>query len=332
MNEKWSESAYDGARVMVTGGAGFIGSNLARRLVELGSDVLVVDPLLPHTGANCANLKELDGKLKLRTADLRDERAIAELVDGQDIIFNLAGRSSHIDSMRDPLGDLGSNVHGHVVLLDSCRRLVPKAKIVFASTRQIYGRPTYCPVDESHPVIPVDVNGINKSAGENYHTLYYKIYGLHTVCLRLTNTFGPGMRISDARQNFLGIWIRRVVEDESFEVWGGMQKRDLTYVDDVVEAFLAAGVCSVPEHRVFNIGGSPAISLSALGELLVKVAGSGRLEKREFPEERRRIDLGDYWTDDNLFREATGWSPKVMLADGLARTVAFYRGRLHEYI
>ena len=325
-------SSYSGARVVVTGGLGFIASNLVRRLVELGSDVLVIDSMLPNTGANRANLKDLEEKLRIQAVDLRDAGKMARLLPGHDFVFNLAGKSSHIDSMNDPSSDVEANVHAQVVLLEACRRHLPKARIVFSSTRQIYGRPSYCPVDESHPVHPIDVNGINKSAGENYHTLYHRVYGLDTVSLRLTNTFGPRMRIMDARQNFLGIWLRRVIQDDAFEVWGGQQKRDLTYVDDAVDAFLAIAACPTLEHRVFNIGGCATVTLSQLGELLVEIAGTGRFETRQFPAERLRIDLGDYFTNDELFRKTTGWAPKVTLRDALARTVAFYRDRLSDYV
>jgi len=327
-----NESFYRGVKVLVTGGLGFIGSNLARRLVELGSDVSIVDSMLPNSGANMANIQGLDGKLRVHVADLADRAQIESLLPGHRIVFNLAGKSSHIDSMNDPLADLESNVQAHVTLLEAVRKLIPEARIVYSSTRQIYGRPSYCPVDENHPVRPIDVNGVNKSAGESYHTLYHRVYGLDTVCLRLTNTFGPRMRIKDARQNFLGIWMRHVVEDTAFEVWGGLQKRDMTFIDDVVEAFLAAAACPAPEHRVFNIGGSPAVSLVELGNLLVGIAGAGRFEIRQFPKERLRIDLGDYSTNDALFRNATGWAPAVTLADGLARTVAFYRDRMSDYV
>jgi UDP-glucose 4-epimerase len=317
---------------MVTGGLGFIGSNLARRLVELGCDVTVVDSMVPNTGASCVNLQDLDGRLRIKIADLRRHEEIAPLLPGQDFVFNLAGKSSHADSMNDPLADLNANVHAHVVLLEACRRVIPGAKIVFSSTRQIYGRPVSCPVDETHLVRPLDVNGINKAAGETYHTLYHRVYGLDTVCLRLTNTFGPRMRIKDARQNFLGIWLRRVVENDALEVWGGQQKRDLTYIDDAIDAFLAAAAMPSPSSRIFNIGGSQAISLVELAELLVATADSGRYVVKEFPPERLRIDMGDYFTDDRLFREATGWAPKVALAEGLARSVAFYTDRLGDYV
>jgi UDP-glucose 4-epimerase len=323
---------YRGSKVMVTGGLGFIGSNLARRLAETGADVLVVDSLLPNTGANYANLKDFENKLRIRVVDLRNADAIASLLPGHNVVFNLAGTVSHLDSMTDPLSDMNANVHGQIVLLEGCRRYIPEARIVFASTRQIYGRPISCPVDENHPIRPVDVNGINKAAAESYHTLYHQVYGLQTVSLRLTNTFGPRMRVKDARQTFLGIWVRRVIEGKVFEVWGGQQKRDLTYVDDAVDAFLVAAACSAAQGHVFNIGGGSPVTLAELAESLVAIAHAGRSEIKQFPPERMRIDIGDYFADDRLFRQATGWAPKITLEDGLAHTVAYFRNCLSDYV
>lgn len=326
------DSFYRGLKVLVAGGLGFLGSNLARRLVELGSEVLVVDALRPKSGANRANLRDVEDKLQIRILDLRNCNESAELVSGQQAIFNLAGQVSHIDSMTDPVSDIEANVQATIVLLEACRRYAPDARIVFASTRQVYGRPSHCPVDETHPLQPVDVNGVNKIAAESYHSLYHQVYGLQTVSLRLTNTFGPRMRIADARQTFLGIWFRRVVEGTAFEVWGGQQKRDLSFVSDAVDAFLAAGALSNPHHRIFNLGGSPPITLLELAESLVAIAGKGRFQIKEFPPELLRIDIGDYFADDRLFRELTGWSPKVTLEEGLAQTVAYYQDFLSDYV
>lgn len=323
---------YRGSKVLVTGGLGFIGSNLARRLVEIGAEVVVVDSLLPHTGANYANLKGFENRLRIRAVDLRNAEEIAALLPGSKVIFNLAGTVSHLDSMTDPLSDMSANVHAQIILIEGCRKYSPEARIVFASTRQIYGRPNSCPVDENHPIRPVDVNGINKAAAEAYHTLYHQVYGLQTVSLRLTNTFGPRMRVKDARQTFLGIWIRRVIEGTVFEVWGGQQKRDLTYVDDAVDAFLVAGACLTAQGRIFNIGGCPPVTLSELAQSLVAIAKTGGLETKEFPPDRLRIDIGDYFADDRLFRQVTGWAPKVTVEDGLARTVAYFRNCLNDYV
>ncbi len=323
---------FAGRRVLVTGGLGFIGSNIARRLIGLGAAVSVVDVLMPDTGANRANLADVSGKLTTHIASLADAHAIAAVVRDQQVIFNLAGQVSHVDSMIDPLSDLEANVRAQIVFLEACRRHAPAARIVFASTRQIYGRPVYLPVDERHPLNPVDVNGVHKMAGEAYHTLYQRVYGLDCVSLRLTNVFGPRMRIKDARQTFLGIWLRQVAENGAFEVWGGQQRRDLAYIDDVVDAFLAAAAPAVSSGQVFNLGGGPPVSLQELAALLVRVASSGSYEVKAFPAERERIDIGDYFADDARFRAATAWQPRVQLADGLRHSIDFYRARLHEYL
>jgi len=323
---------FSGLKVMVTGGLGFIGSNLARRLAQLSARVSVVDALIENFGGNLANLRDVADKLEIHVVNLSDQAAIERLVAGCDVIFNLAGNVSHIDSMRDPVTDLNANVLAQIVLLEACRAYAPEARIVFASTRQIYGRPNYLPVDERYPLQPVDVNGINKMAAEAYHTLYHQVYGLWTASLRLTNTYGPRMRIKDARQTFLGIWLRKVVEDGVFEVWGGDQRRDLTYVDDVVDAFLYTAAHEKAAGQIYNIGGCPPVTLLNLARSLTQLAGSGRFELKEFPAERKRIDIGDYFADDRRFRDLTRWAPRIPLEEGLARTVDYYRESLPAYV
>ena len=325
-------SSFAGAKVMITGGLGFIGSNLAKRLVEQGAEVLIVDSLVPDYGGNRANIAGFADRLQVNIADLRDRHALRVLVPGQDLIFNLAGQIGHLDSMQDPFTDLDINVVAQLGLLEACRALNPSARVVYASTRQFYGKPDRLPVDEAHPLRPVDVNGINKMAGEAYHTLYHQVYGQPIVSLRLTNTYGPRMRIKDARQTFVGIWLRRALEGEAFEVWGGEQRRDLTYVDDVVDAFLAAAATPAAIGQVFNIGGPPSVSLAELADLVIEAAGGGRFEQKQFPPERKRIDIGDYWADDSRFRSVTGWAPRVDLREGLRRSLDYYRANLAAYI
>ena len=321
-----------GARVLITGGLGFIGSHLAARLVDLGAEVTIVDSLIPEYGGNLHNVEAIRDRIHLNISDVRDAHAMPALVRDQDLLFNLAGQTSHLDSMTDPQTDLEINCRAQLSILEACRRANPAIKIVYASTRQIYGRPEVLPVDENHPVRPVDVNGINKAAGESYHLLYHRVHGIRAVMLRLTNTYGPHMRIKDARQTFVGTWIASVVRNEPFEVWGGQQLRDFTYVDDAVEAFLLAATDDRADGGVFNLGGTEVISLRNLAELLVRVAGRADFLVREFPEERRRIDIGDYYSDDRLIRSTLGWSPNIGLEDGLRRTVDFYRANLDSYL
>lgn len=323
---------YAGRNVLITGGLGFIGSNLARALVRLGARVSIVDSLVPEYGGNRHNLAGLAGRVKVHIADVRDWPRLPSLIEGQDYLFNLAGQTSHMDSMTDPQTDLDINCRAQLAILEACRLHNPRLRIVFASTRQIYGKPDYLPVDEKHPLRPVDVNGINKIAGESFHLLYSRVHGIAATALRLTNTIGPRMRIKDARQTFVGVWIRRLVEGEPFEVWGGEQLRDFTYVDDAVEAFLLAAARPEAVGEVFNLGGPPRVTLQQLAELLVAVNRGGVFVVREFPADRKKIDIGDYYADDRLIARKLGWRPRTDLRTALARTVAFYRRELRHYV
>ncbi len=323
---------FSGKRVLVTGGLGFIGSNLVRALVALGARVSVVDSLVPEYGGNRRNLAGLAARVKVHVADVRDWPRLPRLVRGQDFLFNLAGQTSHMDSMADPQTDLDINCRAQLAILEACRLHNPAIRIVFASTRQIYGKPDYLPVDESHPLRPVDVNGINKIAGESFHLLYSRVHGIAATALRLTNTIGPRMRIKDARQTFVGVWIRRLLEGQPIEVWGGEQLRDFTYVDDAVEAFLLAAARPEAIGGVFNLGGPPPISLRDLAEMLVALNGSGTFAVREFPSDRKKIDIGDYFADGRLIARKLGWKPRTNLRTALARTLAYYRKELRFYV
>lgn len=320
-------SAFRGLRVLVTGGLGFVGSTLARRLLALGAgEVVLVDSLIPEYGGNLFNIKGVEKDVTVNIADVRDEHSMRQLVRDKDVLFNLAGQTSHVDSMTDPYTDLDINCRAQLSILESCRRNNAGIRIVYASTRQIYGRPEYLPVDERHLLRPTDVNGINKMAGEWYHVLYSNVYGIRASALRLTNTYGPRMRIKDARQTFLGVWIRNLLRGDEIQVFGdGSQLRDFNYVDDAVEALLAAAVSDQAVGQVFNLGAEPPISLKDLAELLIKVNGAGRYRIVPFPEERRAIDIGDYYADFSKAVGVLAWKPHVALADGLRSTLAFYR-------
>ncbi len=325
-------TAFAGSRVLITGGAGFIGSSLARRLCDLGAEITVVDSLIPEYGGNLRNLHEVAGRVRLNIADVRDEHSMNYLVQGQDYLFNLAGQTSHMDSMRDPYTDLEINCRSQLSILEACRKHNTAIKVVYASTRQIYGKPDYLPVDERHLLHPTDVNGINKMAGEWYHILYNNVYGISACALRLTNTYGPRMRVKDARQTFLGIWIKRVIDGEPVQVWGdGLQIRDFTYVDDCVEALLLAAQEPGAAGQVFNLGSDETINLRDLAALLIELNGSGRFEIIPYPADRKPIDIGDYYGDYRRIQGRLGWTPQVRLRDGLARTLAFYRENREYY-
>ena len=322
---------FAGKRVVITGGLGFIGSNLARTLVRQGARVLLIDSLIPEYGGNLRNIRGLERRLEVNFADVRDTHVLPALLRGQDVLFNLAGQTSHLDAVNDPATDLEINCRAQLSILEACRRHNPGITIVFASTRQIYGRPDRLPVDEGHPVRPVDVNGINKCAGEWYHTLYHQLYGIRTCVLRLTNTIGPRMRIKDARQTFVGVWIRQLLEHRPIEVWGGGQLRDFTYVDDCVRALELAASREAAVGRVFNLGGGGPVSLRELARLMIAVNGGGRMAIRRFPAERRKIDIGDYYADWSAIRDALGWEPRVPLREALRRTLVYYRRELRYY-
>jgi len=325
-------SVFADRRVLITGALGFIGSNLARRLVDLGARVLLVDSLIPEYGGNLFNIAGIEDRVQLNISDVRDEHSMRYLVQGQDYLFNLAGQTSHMDSMLDPYTDLEINCRAQLSILEACRKYNHSIKLVFASTRQLYGKPNYLPVDEKHLKQPVDVNGINKMAGEWYHILYNNVYGIRACSLRLTNTYGPRMRVKDARQTFLGVWIRMIVEGNPFEVWEGHQLRDFTYVDDAVDAFLLAAASEAANGEIFNLGGECVISLKQLAELLVEANGGGEFVTRSYPPDRKRIDIGDYYADFSRIRATLGWQPKIALREGLSRTLSFYREHLPEYL
>lgn len=323
---------FSGKNILITGGLGFIGSNLARHLVAQGANVLLVDSLIPEYGGNLFNIAGIEDAVRVNISDVRDEHSMRYLVQGKDYLFNLAGQTSHIDSMKDPYTDLEINCRAQLSILEACRKYNPTIKVVFASTRQIYGKPDYLPVDENHLLRPVDVNGINKMAGEWYHILYNNVYGIRACALRLTNTYGPRMRVKDARQTFLGIWIRLVVEGKPFEVWGGEQLRDFTYGDDAVNALLAAALQEEANGEIFNLGGEPVVSLKELADLLIEANdGNGSYTIRSFPEDRKRIDIGDYYSDDQRIRTRLNWKPQVPLLEGLKHSLAFYREHLQHY-
>lgn len=316
---------YAGKSILITGGLGFIGSNLARSLVSVGASVTLVDSLIPTYGGNMKNVDGLDGLLSVNICDIRDPFAMRALLQDKDYVFNLAGQTSHLDSMVDPQTDLAINTSAQIDLLESCRTVSPGCHVVFASTRQIYGKPEYLPVNESHPINPVDANGINKWAGETYHRLYSDVYGLKTTVLRLTNTYGPRMRVKDARQTFLGIWIRQVLEGKPFQVFGdGNQLRDFNYVDDVVEALLLVGVKSNTAGKVYNLGGEEVVSLKSVAEMLTALVPDSSFELIPFPSDRKLIDIGDYYGSISLISAELGWKPRVSLRQGLAETLSYY--------
>ena len=323
---------FAGANVLVTGGLGFIGSALGRRLVELGAKVTLVDSMIPEYGGNPFNIHDIRDRVTVDLTDVRDTNAMSSLIKNRQFLFNLAGQTSHLDSMTDPVTDLNINAAAQLHILEACRLHNRDLKIVFASTRQVYGRPQYLPVYEKHPVNPIDVNGINKLAGEWYHLLYNDVYKIRACALRLTNTYGPGMRVKDARQTFLGIWIRRLIEKKPVQIFGdGKQRRDFNFVTDVVDALLRAAASDAANGQVFNLGHNEHVSLKDLAALLLKLNGGGRYELIPFPDDRKAIDIGDYYADFGKIDKSLGWQPRVALEQGLRETLEYYRANHAHY-
>jgi len=324
---------YRGRAVMITGGLGFIGSNLARALVELGANVLLVDSLIPDYGGNLFNIDGIADRVYVNVADIRQQSTMNYLVRDRDVIFSLAGQVSHIDSMRDPYTDLEINCRSQLTVLEACRNHNPKVKVVYAGTRQVYGRPDSLPVSESHLVRPTDVNGINKAAGEYYHLVYNNVFGVRGCSLRLTNVYGPRQLIKHNRQGFIGWFIRLAIEDQPIEIYGdGSQLRDFVYVDDAADAFLRAGADDACNGGAFNVGGDQPINHRDLTTLLVAVAGSGSVQYIDWPLEKKAIDIGSFYADSTRFKRLTGWTPTVPLDEGLRRTVAFCRENFRHYV
>jgi UDP-glucose 4-epimerase len=323
---------YRGMPVLVTGGLGFIGSNLAIRLAGLGARVTVLDNLNPGQGGNKANIEPVRDGLTVVVGDQADRTLVERLVRGIAIVFNLAGRVAHMDSIRDPFGDLHSNGVAQLALLEACREHNPETKIVFAGTRSQYGRTQTMPVDEDHPQLPTDINGANKVAAERYHLVYHAVHGLRACSLRLTNTYGPRQLMAHGRQGFMNWFTRLAMDGDEIRVYGdGAQLRDLVYVDDVVDAFLLAGIDPAADGEAFNVGSGAPISVRQLAELVVAGAGRGSVRMVEYPSDQRPIEIGDFAADISKISRLLGWSPSVPLEDGIKRTVDYFEPRRHLY-
>ncbi len=322
---------YSGKKVLVTGGLGFIGSNLAYRLVGMGATVMLVDSLVPHYGGNLFNISGIEDKVTVNISDIRDRYAMNYLVKGQDIIFNLAGTLSHIDSMKDPFTDLEINCVAQLSILEACRENNPAVKILFAGTRGQYGRSDYLPVDEKHLMHPVDVNGINNLAAEAYHILYNNVYGIRATSLRLTNTYGPRHQMKHPRQGIVNWFIRKIIDGEEIELFGdGLQKRDINFVDDVLDAMLLAMADERTNGEVFNLGGS-ALGLVDIIKMMVKINGKGSYKLIEYPQKNKKIEVGDYVADYSKISALLGWKPKISCEDGFSKTFDYYRKHKRHY-
>jgi UDP-glucose 4-epimerase len=321
---------YEGKNILITGGAGFIGSNLAHRLVSLNANVTVVDALLPDYGGNLFNLQGIEDQIEFSTADIRNSHRMKELVKGQDYIFNLAGQISHVDSMTDPFTDAEINYMSQLKLLETCREHNPDTKIIYTGTRQVYGKPQELPIHESHPVNPIDVNGISKLAGEWAHIMYNNVHKLRTCSLRLTNTFGPRQLMKHNRQGFIPFFIKQAMKNGEIEIYEGDQLRDINYVEDVVDALLLAGKGDT-EGKIYNLGHHEPVTLGQFTDTLIEVCGSGSYKFVPFPEEKKKIDVGSTYCDYSKIKDELGWEPKTSLEQGLEQTIDFYKKHGSHY-
>lgn len=318
-------SSFQAKSVLITGGAGFIGSTLAHRLVNLGANVTLLDSLSPDYGGNLFNLRSIENNITLIQDDARNAPLVARLVQNQHYIFNLAARVSHTQGMRNPQEDLSVNAAAALTLLEACRQHNPEAKIVYTSTRQIYGRVQHLPVDETQPIAPIDYNGITKYAAELYNNVARRVYGLHTVNLRLTNVYGARMRARDRRQNFLGWWIRTLLEGHPLQIYGdGTQLRDFNFVEDVVDALLLCAAHLAADGQTFNLGAAQPTTLRDLAQLLIQIHGRGEYQCVPFPPYCKRIEIGNYHGNFNKIQQTLGWQPRTTLPDGLRRTLDYY--------
>lgn len=325
-------SAYANKSILITGGLGFIGSNLARKLVDIGARVTLIDSLIPAYGGNRFNIDGYTDRLTVNISDVRDPNAMRALVPGHDVIFNLAGQVSHLDSMEDPHTDLEINATSQLSILEACRHENPTAKVIYAGTRQQYGKPDYLPLDEKHLQHPTDVNGVNKMAGEWYHIVYHNAYDLATTSLRLTNTYGPRQLMAHNRQGFIAWFVRLAMDGEEIPLYGdGSQLRDLCFVDDVVDAFLRVGASDAANGEVYNLGGIEPISLLDLTNLIVEIAGRGSVKLVPWPPARKRIDIGDVYSSYAKIEREVGWKPTTSLSAGLTRMVAYYGKHRPKY-
>jgi UDP-glucose 4-epimerase len=326
-------SSYFQTRAVVTGGLGFIGSNLVIRLVELGARVTVVDAKVRGCGANEHNLHPVRGDVRLLIRDIADASEFGSVLASADVIFNLAGEVSHIHSMRFPERDAQLNAIAQLRFVQECARMAPGVRIVYAGTRQIYGVPRYLPVDEQHPVSPVDINGIHKYSAMMYHLLYARGGALESVVLRLTNVYGPRMALNEPCQGVLSTFVRRLLLGQPIEVFGdGKQLRDPLYVDDAVETFLLAGREPSPASSVYNVGGPAALELREIAQTACRAAGAPPPVCRPFPPERKPIDIGSYRTDSSRIARELGWRASTPFDTGIARTLEYYRAQLGHYL
>ena len=324
--------SYQGKRVLITGGLGFVGSNLAINLSEAGADVTLLDAVLPLYGGNLFNIEPVRDRVRVNFSDIRDRNSMEYLVRDQDYIFHLAGQVSHVDSIIDPFTDVDININGTLSVLEACRKFNPDARIIFTGTRSQYGPSVKLPVDETSPTNPMGMYAITNLTAEKIISMYHQVHGIQGVCLRITNTYGPRHHMKHNRYGVLNWFTRLAMDDETIPIFGdGRILRDFLYIDDLTEALMMCGLDETAYGDIFNIGSGVAISFIDLAEKIVEIAGSGRYEYAPFTVERKALEPGDYWADITKIKSVVGWEPQVSLEEGLRRTIAYYRAYRDHY-
>lgn len=323
---------YKGQKVLVTGGLGFIGSNLAIRLVQSGASVTLLDSMHPTCGGNYFNIEPIKHDVEVIEGDSCDLDLMRTMVRGKRFIFNLAGHVSHIESMQQPFEDLQMNTVAPLTVLEACRHENRDARVVYSGTRQAYGRPESLPLVETQVLKPIDVNGVSKMAGEWFHMVYQRAHGIPTVSLRLINTYGPRQLVKHPRQGFVGWFIKQAIEGEEIQVFGdGQQIRSFNYIDDVVDALLIAGAEERLDGDYFNLAGVRPIALEEFVKILIAAAGKGSYRIVPFPANVKDIDIGSVYSSGAKFHGVTGWKARIPLEEGLGYTLEYYRKHRAHY-
>ncbi len=330
MNSK--NHPLSGSRCLVTGGLGFIGSNLCHRLVGLGAKVTIIDAMIPEFGGNLFNIESIHDRVTINYGDICDARAMDWLIRGQDYVFHLAGQVSHVRSLTDPYLDIDFNIKGTAVVVEAMRRFNPKARIVFTGTRGQYGPATKLPVSEDAPTNPKGIYELSNLTAEKIIKVYFETHGIPAVMLRLTNIYGPRAQMKHSQYGVVNWFVRLALDGKMIPVFGdGKILRDFLYVDDCVEAILQSACSDAVLGEVLNVGVDTPTSFIDLVQLLVKTAGTGSWQYAEFSAERKAQEPGDFYSDITKIRKLLGWSPSVSLEEGIRRTLDFYRQNKSYY-
>ncbi|HMQ79583.1 MAG TPA: GDP-mannose 4,6-dehydratase [Ignavibacteria bacterium] len=319
-------------KVLVTGGLGFVGSNLSIKLAELGADVLIVDNMLPRQGGNLFNIEPVKDKVKVNISDIRNSTSMNHLVKGMDYIYHIAGQVNHVDSVKDPLNDLSINVEGTLVLMEALRMNNPDAKVIFTGTRGEYGSSLTLPVAENHAINPIGIYAITNFAAERIVLTYHNLHNIKSLCLRITNTFGPRHQMAHDEYGVFNWFIRKAIDNEVIPIFGdGRILRDYLYIDDLTASLIKIADCGTAYGEVYNVGSGVPLSFIELAKMIIDIAGTGSVDHTEFTTERKALEPGDYYADITRIKKTIDWAPEVTLDDGIRKTIEFYKKYKKHY-